>query len=427
MWLPMTQRAFRRAGFLLALGFLIIPATLGSQDQEPAGAFRAGGPSPGVGVRFRQERNSRFQEALDALRREYGFPGATAAFILPDGTVEMAATGFADLEAREPMTPGSRMLTASIGKSFVAAAVLGLSLDGALDLQDPLARWLGDRPWFSRLPNHPSLTVDHLLRHTGGLPDHVYTEAFAEAWKRTAGEPGPAFSPETLVSFILDRPPLFAPGEGWAYTDTGYVLLGMVVEEATGRSLYDLILDRFLVPLRLGLTTPADRRILPGLAAGYLPPDNPFGLPRKTTLAPGVMAWDPGVEWAGGGFAGNPADLVVWARELYEGRAMKGDYLPELLRSFPVDPQSQGIRYGAGVAIYEDSPLGPVWGHAGQIPGYVSSMRYYPDHGIAVAFQINGDGGIAGGDWGAEFVPEMERRLARLVARESLSGGQPSA
>ena len=372
------------------------------------------------GMARAEDLDTRLQETLDAFREEFGFPGATAAYILSDGTVGRAATGFSDLEARTPMKPESRMLVASIGKSFVAATVMSLAVEGTLSLQDPLSRWLGDRSWFSRLPNCDSLTLDHLLRHTGGLPDHVYSEAFAEAWRRRWAEPGPAFSPETLVGFILDQPPLFPPGEGWAYTDTGYILLGLVVEEATGRGLYDVILERFLVPLRLGLTTPSDRRILPGLAAGYLPQDNPFGLPRKTTLAPGVMAWDPGVEWAGGGLAGNPADLVVWARELYQGRAMEGDYLPELLRSVPVDPDHPEVRYGAGVAIYTDGPLGPVWGHAGQIPGYVSSMRYYPDAGIAVAFQINGDGGIAGGESGVDFVPEMERRLAELMVRARL-------
>lgn len=402
------RRAFRFSRDFLALGTLLLPGFLQGQESGIDAALPVA-VAP-------QDLDTRFQQTLDSLRQDFGFPGATAAYILPDGTVRTAATGFSDLESKEPMTPGSRMLMASIGKSFVAAAVLGLSLDGALNLQDSLARWLGDRPWFSRLPNHTTLTLDHLLRHAGGLPDHVYSEAFAEAWRRKWDQPGPAFSPETLVGFILDQPPLFRPGEGWAYTDTGYILLGLVVEEATGRSLYDVIQDRFLVPLRLGLTTPSDRRILPGLAAGYLSADNPFGLPPRSTVAPGVMAWDPGVEWAGGGFAGNPADLVVWARELYEGRAMEGDYLPELLRSVPVDPARPDVRYGAGVAIYERGPLGPVWGHAGQIPGYVSSMRYYPDRGIAVAFQINGDGGIGGGRSGTDFVPEMERRLAELVA-----------
>jgi D-alanyl-D-alanine carboxypeptidase len=400
--------AFRSSRNFLALGALLLPGFLHGQASGIDAAF----PAPEAP----QTLNTRFQQTLDSLRQELGFPGATAAYILADGTVGTAATGFSDLESKEPMTPGSRMLMASIGKSLVAAAVLDLSTEGALSLRDPLALWLGDRPWFSRLPNHASLSLDHLLRHTGGLPDHVHSGAFAEAWRRKWDQPGPAFSPDALVGFILDQPPLFRPGEGWAYTDTGYILLGLVVEKATGRSLYDVIQDRFLVPLRLGMTTPSDRWILPGLAAGYLPAENPFGLPPRTTVAPGVMAWDPGVEWAGGGFASNPADLVVWARELYEGRAMEGEYLPELLRSVPVDPDNPDVRYGAGVAIYERGPLGPVLGHGGQIPGYVSSMRYYPDRGIAVAFQINADADLAGGGSEVEFVPQMERRLAELVA-----------
>jgi len=366
--------------------------------------------------RFGQELETRFKQELTALWREFGFPGATAAFILPDGTVGRAATGLADLESEAPMKPGSRMLAASIGKTFVAAAVLAAVEDGEIGIQDPVSRWLGERPWFNRLPNHSTLTVSQLLRHTGGVPDHVYSGAFAEAWQQTKDQEEIPFSPEDLVSFVLDEPPLFPAGEGWAYTDTGYVLLGLILEKATGRNLYDVVMDRFLVPLRLGLTTPSDRRILPGLAAGYTDPDNPFGLPPRTTVAPGIMAWNPGVEWAGGGFVSNPGDLVVWARKLYEREALKGEYLTELLKGAPVEPENDNVRYGAGVAIYESGPLGPVWGHAGRIPGYVSSMRYYPDHGIAVAFQVNTDV-----ESGGRLVSEMERRLAALVVESDRS------
>lgn len=362
-----------------------------------------------------QTREERFQKELDELRGEHGFPGATAAFILPDGTGGRAATGFSDLESQVPMRPESRMLAASIGKSFVAATAMALAREGALDLDDSVAEWLGDRPWFSHLPNQATLTVDQLLRHTGGLPDHVYSEAFAGAWKKGWREGGPPLSAEGLVALILDRPPLFDAGEGWAYTDTGYILLGMIIERASGEGLYQQISDRFLWPLRLGLTTPSDQRILPGLAAGYTAADNPFGLPPKTTVAPGVMAWNPGVEWAGGGLASNPRDLVSWAQALYQGRILGEDSMEELLRSVPVDPDSPDIRYGAGVAIHEAGSLGPTWGHAGRIPGYTSSVRYYPDHGMAVAFQINTDGGFGEVSPNMDFIPEMEIRLAETI------------
>ena len=92
---------------------------------------------------------------------------------------------------------------------------------------------------------------------------------------------------------------------------------------------------------------------------------------------------------------------------------MDGDYLGELLHSVPVGGEGSGVRYGAGVGIYEETPFGPSYGHGGGIPGYTSSMRYFPDHRIAVAFQINTDIGIT--DDSPPLASEMERRLPAVV------------
>lgn len=212
---------------------------------------------------------------------------------------------------------------------------------------------------------------------------------------------------------MLDEPALFPAGEGWSYSDTGYILVGLVIETATDSTYYDEVTRRFLVPLRLGLTSPSDRRVLPLLAAGYTAAKNPLGLPYKSTVAPGVMAWNPALEWTGGGLASNPHDLVVWAKTLYEGDAMNGDYLPQLLQSVPTDGQTPDLRYGAGVSIDQDTPFGTAYGHGGWIPGYTSSMRYFPGHRVAVAFQINTDIGLHDGS--RSVVVEMEQRLTRLV------------
>lgn len=95
-----------------------------------------------------------FQTALDSLVVLFDFPGATAAYVLADGTTEAFATGFADLEAKQKMTNQSRMLAASIGKTLVAASVLSLENEGFLCIDDLISKWLGSRTWFSRLPNH---------------------------------------------------------------------------------------------------------------------------------------------------------------------------------------------------------------------------------------------------------------------------------
>ena len=359
-----------------------------------------------------------FQSALDAFQEQYGFPGATAAYVLQDGTVGSAATGVADIEAGTLMTVQSRMLSASIGKTFVGATAVALASEGILDLDIPVSRWLGDLQWFTRLPNHDTITLRHLLTHSSGLPDHVHLDSFAIDVSRNWRENDNPFPPESLISFILDLPPLFEAGEGWAYTDTGYILIGLVIEKATGRSYYDEIKERFLIPLGLTLTTPADRRFLPGLAAGYMAADNTFGFPRKTTTADGAMVWHPGLEWTGGGLVSNSRDLALWGSALFGGNAMSGSYLDELLNSVPISPDTPDIQYGAGVGIYRTDPFGPVYGHGGWAPGYSSSLRYYPDHGIAIAFQINTDIGIV--DDTTPVMREMEARLAEIVISATL-------
>ena len=354
-----------------------------------------------------------FEATLSSFQHEYEFPGATAAYVLPDGEVGVAAVGLADVRTGEVMTPRSRMLAASIGKTFVGATVVALAKDGLFDLDDPISDWLGNRDWFDRLPNRDSVTIRHLLLHSSGMPDHVYDAGFhATAKDRWRGAENP-FPPEALVEFILDEPPLFEAGRGWAYTDTGFILLGMIIESATGQDYYDIVHARFLEPLQLTQTSPSNRPDLPDLATGYMSEENPFGFPAATTTIDGEMAWNPGVEWTGGGLVSTSRDLALWGAALFQERAMDAPYLSDMLTSVPVDADSPDIRYGLGLAIYRKGPFGTVYGHGGWIPGYSSSLRYYADHAISIAFQINTDIGIV--DNATSLVEELEARLAELV------------
>jgi D-alanyl-D-alanine carboxypeptidase len=164
--------------------------------------------------------DDRLAATLDAFRDRYGFPGATAAIALPDGTVMAAATGLADVEAGRAMTPDTPMLAASIGKSFVAATVLALESEGRLSRDDLLSVHLGNRAWFDTLPNAGTITLDHLLHHTSGLPDHVHLPEFQAEWTRLTTDAGD-FDPERLIAFVAGREPLFEAGQAWAYSDTG--------------------------------------------------------------------------------------------------------------------------------------------------------------------------------------------------------------
>ena len=147
-------------------------------------------------------------------------------------------------------------------------------------------------------------------------------------------------SPPFLIAELRSRPdraesdrpdlPAFPAGEGFAYGDTSYVLAGLAIERATGRSPFDQIEERFLEPQELRGIVPARTRRIPGLAAGYQLPVNPFLLPAKT-LEDGALRLPPMIESTAGGLAATPRDLVRWAAALFEGRALPGDYLEDLV------------------------------------------------------------------------------------------------
>jgi D-alanyl-D-alanine carboxypeptidase len=340
-----------------------------------------------------------FQETLDRMHAEAqgtdeAFPGATAAFILPDGRVFGCATGYSDVEADAPLTADMRMPSGSIGKTYVAAVALSLAQEALLALDDPISTWLGDEDWFSRLPNGNDITLRMLLNHSSGLVDHVFdVPAFQEGAKvmLSGSEPDRYFTPRELVEFVLDREPLFEAGQGFHYTDTGYILVGMIIEKVTSSTYYEQLEQRFLAPLHLELAMPQDRRSVPDLAQGYaVQSAELFGVPARV-VENGELVFNPLTEWTGGGLFNNPQDLVRWAKSLYEGKAMAGDYLGDLLGSVAeTGPERSESSYGLGVAITE-TQFGTTYGHSGFFPGYLSFMRYLPDHQIAVALQINTD------------------------------------
>lgn len=368
-------------------------ATAGKEELEPPGS---GGFSVStvahISEQFLAELNRLYQQAQST---DENFPGGTAAFILPDGQVRAFAVGFSDVERGVTMREDMRMPSGSIGKTYVAAVALQLNALGTIDLDAKLSTWLADEDWFARVPNAEALTLRLLLNHTGGLLDHAFASDAFVNWAKAArarGDRDAYLTPLQIVEFVLDTEPLFPAGEGYSYTDTGYILAGIVLERAAGKVYYDMLQTFFLEPLGYEFTQPADRRDLPGLAQGYAHQSAQFfGTPLKI-VEDGAMVMNPLTEWTGGGLVNNPQDLVRWAKALYEGDAIRGDgELEQLLTiGFVEEPGRPNDGYGLGV-YRRDTPHGPAYGHGGFYPGYNSSVVYLPEHGIAVAMQINSD------------------------------------
>lgn len=325
----------------------------------------------------------RLQQKFDSLHAAGNFPGATAGFALADGTSFGIATGWSDRTAKIRMSPRDLMLQGSVGKTYVASVALQLVYEKKFALDDPIEKYLGKEPWFARLPNAKEITIRMLMNHTSGLVRYEFKEQFT---KDLTANPDKTWKPEELVAYILDTPPPFAAGKGWNYSDTNYIVLGMIIEKVTGSRFYDLAKRRLLEPLKLKETIPSDTRVIRGLIQGYAGPNNPFG-GTDEMIVNGKFAINPQFEWCGGGMASTTEDLARWAKAMYEGRAFDRSMLPQMLEGVParLGPEA---KYGLGVII-RPTTYGVSYGHSGFFPGYITEMMYFPEHKLAVAVQVN--------------------------------------
>lgn len=344
----------------------------------PAPTARVLTPSDELALRLR------LQQRLDAIRASGRIPGMTAAVALPNGDIVAVASGMADTARGIPMRPDDRMLAGSVGKTYVAALALQLVHDGRLNLDDHIAKYLADKPWFARLPNAQQITVRELMNHTSGLVRYEFQPRFTSA---LTAAPDREWSPEQELAFVLDSKAPFRAGSSWEYSDTNYIVLGIILERITGMPYVDAVQRRVLDPLALHNTVPSNSERIAGLAQGYAGPHNAFGGSDAMLRADGRMTINPQFEGAGGGMATTAGDLARWAKLLYEGHAFDPSLMPQVLDGVP-SSLGPATRYGLGVII-RDTPMGPSWGHSGFFPGYLTDMAYFPRCRCAVAMQVN--------------------------------------
>jgi len=283
------------------------------------------------------------------------------------------------------MTPDDLLMAGSTGKTFFAAVALQLIEAGRLDLDAPISKYLGSKPWFSRLPNAKDTTVRMLMTHTSGLVRYEMNPKFTADLR---ANPDKAWMPEEELSYLFDAPAPFAAGQGWDYSDTNYIVLGMIVEGITGTRLYDEVQKRFLGPLKLTRVAPTTSRRVPGLVPGYAGPRDPLGLPDEV-MTNGVFVINPQFEWTGGGYATSARDLARWGHALYAGNAISPKMRDLMIASGVPARLGPETKYGLGVILRDTTPAGPAWGHSGFFPGYQTELVHFPKSGVTLAVQIN--------------------------------------
>lgn len=324
------------------------------------------------------------QLKLDEWHKAGNFPGATLGVVLANGESFGLSVGYSDREMKTPMKATDKMLAGSVGKTFAAATALQLVKEGKIGLDDKVEKFLGGEPWFSRLPNARDITIRQLMNHTSGLVRYEFKEQFT---KDLTANPEKFWKPAELVAYLLDEKAPFEAGKGWDYSDTNYIVLGMIIEKVTGRKFYDEANRRLLKPLKLTGTIPQDGPRLKGVVQGYAGANNPFG-GKDAMIVNGRFAINPQFEWTGGGYASTAEDLARWAKMIYEGRAFSADLLPQVLEGVPAPMLGRETKYGLGVIIRK-TPAGVSYGHSGFFPGYMTDMMYFPEQKVAVAVQVN--------------------------------------
>jgi D-alanyl-D-alanine carboxypeptidase len=326
---------------------------------------------------------SGLQAQFEELHKGGTFPGGTAGIALADGNVIGLAVGVSDRTTRTPMKVTDRLLLGSVGKTYVSAVALQLVHEKKIALDDPIAKHFGNAPWLKRIAYSDRITVRQLMTHTSGLVRYELNPKFTAD---LSANPDKVWTPEERIAYLFDTKPPFAPGEGWEYSDTNYIVLGMIIEKAGGASYYEQLRKRILQKYSLNDTVPADSRTVPGLIQGYAGPNNPFG-GSDEMIKDGKFAVNPQFEWTGGGLATTATDLARWARLLYEGQVIDVSLMDDLLEGVPakLGPET---KYGLGVII-RPTQFGVTYGHSGFMPGYQTDVMYFPELKTAIAVQVN--------------------------------------
>ena len=330
------------------------------------------------------------QNDLDSIIQSEGRPGATLAVVMPDGQLISLATGYADVEEKQEMPIGGQMFTGSSGKTFFSAVALLLAEEGRISLDEKVAKYFEQEEWFGKIPNANDLTIRSLMNHTSGLPRYIFQESFLAEIKK---KPMRNFSPVERLSYIFNMEAVHEVGKGWGYSDTNYILLGMILEKAAGKSVYEMVQESILDPFLLRNTYPSTQRELSGLIPGYIGENNFFDLPKKT-IEKGKYVMNPQFEWTGGGYVTNAEDMAFWMKWLHDEKLLSEKIYKELIG--PVDfkngqPATSG--YGLGTFVWE-TDIGVFYGHAGIMPGHLTQVEYSKENKYAIAFQVNTDEGL---------------------------------
>ncbi len=311
------------------------------------------------------------QADLDNLLAEYADADGPAVVIQitsPYGTW-IATTGLADGE--RPTTPDDRFRIASMSKTYVATVTLMLVEEGVFDLDDLASDWLSDEI-VENIANADVVTIRQLLAMRSGIDDYLGTEEF---WQAIQADMTYEWTAEEAITYAYELPALFAPDEEYNYSNSNYILLQLILENASGMTLAQLVREKILDPLGLENTYTQISETHPkGFVNGYEDIDGDGELDDVTNINDGAGLGD-------GGLISNTADITTFYHALLAEKTLLSEAMMTELLNFGDDGEGGG--YSLGLSAWE-TDYGTAWGHSGGVLGFISLGVYLPDEDIIV-------------------------------------------
>lgn len=318
------------------------------------------------------------QKVLNKGIDKYDVNGVSATVIFPDGKVWNGVSGIS--HATVPIAPNMLFATGSVTKNFIAALTLTLVEDEVLSLDDPLSMWLPKYPYVE-----DRITIRQLLNHTSGLYNFWDND---EIWIELKNDRAKVWAPEEVLEYIKE--PYFEVGEGWRYSNTNYLLLAMIIKEASGSNLSTEFNTRLYQPLGLSDFYLSQEETIPAPQAHVYSDNFEAGEPiRDVTFLPRTS--HESITYGSSGIFTTSENLARWAHALFGGRILKDQSLREMLNFIAFDPVSNMSAYGLGVQEFRKniSAGQRAIGHAGGNIGTTTYMVYLPELQVSVVVMIN--------------------------------------
>lgn len=326
----------------------------------------------------RHEEAGPLQRALERFVAHEGGPPGIVVVVARSESVDAHTAGFANLGSKRPIRVDDHMRLASVAKAFSGAAALALVARGQLSLGDTIGEWLPDLPqsWWP-------VTLAQLLNHTSGILDFSLEPAFIDALLASLEVAPP---PRKLLAFLDGKPPSFDPGTQYRYSNSDNIIVGLMVEAATGRPYEQVLQRRVYRPLRLTRTSLPSGPTMPRpYVRGYDVQDDPPSDVSELFAA--------GWTWASGGVVSTPADATRFVRAYVSGALIDRKTRAaqfRFLRGGSSEPPGPGVN-SAGLGLFRyETPCGTVYGHTGNTPGYTQFISATADGERSAVVSING-------------------------------------